>query len=66
MTVTSVERRFLRVPEVMAALSMGRCKVYDLIRSGELESVKHGRDRLVPVEALDALVTRLREEETQI
>jgi predicted DNA-binding transcriptional regulator AlpA len=30
------------VPDVMAALAIGRDKVYDLIRSGALESVKVG------------------------
>jgi excisionase family DNA binding protein len=34
--------------------------VYELISSGQLETVKLGRLRRVPVAALDALVERLR------
>jgi excisionase family DNA binding protein len=50
------------VPEVMEALALGRYKIYDLIRSGQLESIQVGRSRRVPVEAVDACVARLREE----
>ncbi|WP_233617745.1 helix-turn-helix domain-containing protein [Actinomadura sp. WAC 06369] len=56
------EAKLLTVPEVMAALRLGRCKVYDLIRSGELESVKVGRARRVPADAVDAFIDNLREE----
>ena len=38
----------------------GRTFVYELISAGELETVKLGRLRRVPVAALDALVERLR------
>lgn len=59
---TDPDRKLLTVPEVMAALALGRSKVYDLIRSGQLESLKIGRDRRVPADALDSFVTRLRQE----
>ena len=39
--------QFLTVPEVMARTGYGRHKVYDLIRSGELPSVKDGKYRRV-------------------
>lgn len=39
---------------------LGRCKVYDLIRSGRLESVKVGRDRRIPVDAIDDFIDQLR------
>lgn len=37
----------LTVPEAMSALRLSRATVYDLIRSGELGSVKVGRSRRI-------------------
>jgi excisionase family DNA binding protein len=37
-----------------------RSTLYELIRSGQLESVSIGRTRLIPADALDAFVARLR------
>ncbi|MER6432410.1 helix-turn-helix domain-containing protein [Streptomyces sp900105245] len=42
----------LTVPEVMARLKVGRSKVYDLIRSNRLASIKIDGSRRVPVEAV--------------
>jgi excisionase family DNA binding protein len=56
------EAKLLTVPGVMAALRLGRWKVYDLIRSGELESVTVGRARRVPADALDRFISQLRED----
>ncbi|MFG2909619.1 helix-turn-helix domain-containing protein [Kitasatospora sp. NPDC048286] len=47
----------LTVPEVMAALRLGRSKVYDLFRSGTLPSFTIGRARRV---AADDLTTYIR------
>ena len=41
------------------SLKVGRCKVYDLIRSGELESIKIGRLRRIPVDSLRRFAQRL-------
>lgn len=49
----------LTVPEAMAALRLSRATVYDLIRSGELGSVKVGRCRRIPAQAVQAFVARL-------
>ncbi|MFD5424474.1 helix-turn-helix domain-containing protein [Streptomyces sp. NPDC127084] len=46
----------LTVPEVMAALRMSRFKVYDLIRSRQLKSIKVGRCRRVPADSLRAFI----------
>lgn len=46
--------------EAAAMLGLGRSKLYELISSGELESVKVGKSRLVPAEALENFVRRLR------
>ncbi|MGW9242641.1 helix-turn-helix domain-containing protein [[Kitasatospora] papulosa] len=46
----------LTVPEVMRALRLSRFKVYDLIRSRELKSIKIGRCRRVPADALRTFI----------
>jgi excisionase family DNA binding protein len=48
-----------RVDEAAAALRLSRSSVYELIRSGQLRSVKQGRRRLVPVTALADYVASL-------
>jgi excisionase family DNA binding protein len=53
--------RCLRVEEAARLLNVGRSTAYDLIRSGRLRSVKIGRRRLVPRDALDALIASLQE-----
>ncbi len=55
------ETPLLMKPEAAARqLGLGRTTVYELIRSGELESVKVGRLRRVPVAAISEYVARLR------
>lgn len=49
----------LTVPEAMTALRLSRATVYDLIRSGELGSVKVGRCRRIPAQAVTTFVARL-------
>ena len=53
-------KMLLSVPDFMAAVSLGRTKVYELIGSGELETVTVGRRRMIPVQALEDWVNRLR------
>jgi excisionase family DNA binding protein len=51
----------LLTPEQTASvLSICRTKVYELLRSGQLESVQIGSSRRIPVAALDEYVERLR------
>ena len=47
------------VPEAAEALRLSRSALYELIRSGQLRTVKCGRRRLVPVEALAEYVASL-------
>jgi excisionase family DNA binding protein len=47
------------VDDACTTLSIGRTLLFDLIRRGELTSVKIGRRRLVPVASLEAYVARL-------
>ncbi|KWW97914.1 excisionase [Carbonactinospora thermoautotrophica] len=55
-------QRLLTVPEVAAVLRVGRSKVYDLIRTKQLPSVKLGKYRRIPAEAVETLVTTLLED----
>lgn len=60
--MTNATAELLTVPEVMARLKLGRSKVYDLIRSKRLVSIKEGRARRIPESALrDYLHERLDE-----
>lgn len=54
-----MERLLLTVPQVMAELGFSRWRVYDLIRSRELVSVKVGRSRRIPRAAVEEFVSRL-------
>jgi len=48
----------LTVEEAARRLGLGRTTVYGLIRDGELHSVRIGRARRIPAEALTDLVQR--------
>jgi len=48
------------VQEAVAITSIGRSRIYELMASGELESVKCGKRRLIPAEALELFVQGLR------
>jgi hypothetical protein len=53
--------RLVDVPTASLLLGgIGRSMTFELIASGQLESVKLGRRRLVLVSSVDALVERLR------
>lgn len=52
----------LDVDEAAEALGVKRTHLYQLLGRGELESVKIGRSRRVPVGALEDYVARLREQ----
>jgi excisionase family DNA binding protein len=52
-------RVLLRPEEAAEALSIGRSTVFHLMRSGELRSVKIGKSRRVPVDAVTEYVAGL-------
>jgi excisionase family DNA binding protein len=52
------------VEEAAQLLGVGRSQAFELISRGELESVKIGRRRLVPRDAIDAYIRRLRAEQS--
>jgi excisionase family DNA binding protein len=52
-------RRLLSVQEAAGELGIGRSLIYELLFSGALRSVKIGRRRLVPREAIEAFIADL-------
>jgi excisionase family DNA binding protein len=53
--------RLFDIPTTCAALGCGRTTVFNLIKSGQLRTVRIGRRRLVPTEAIDELIARFTE-----
>jgi len=52
-------RLLLTVPEAAAALAVSRSKLYQLIASGAVDSVRIDGSRRVPVSALQDYITHL-------
>ncbi|MCX5049534.1 helix-turn-helix domain-containing protein [Streptomyces sp. NBC_00474] len=50
--MTTVAPELLKVPEVMALLKVGRTKVYDLIRTHRLVSIKVDGCRRIPADSV--------------
>lgn len=59
--MTQPVKILLRVEEVARMLDIGRCRVFDLISSGDLVSVKIGASRRIPEQAVRDYVARLLE-----
>ena len=58
----ALPRRALRVEEAQRALGIGKTKIYELIKDGRLETVRIDRSRLIPVEAIEALLASAKDE----
>jgi excisionase family DNA binding protein len=56
---TTEEPLLLDVPAIARMTSLGKSKIWELIASGELMSVKVGARRLIPREAVEAFVAGL-------
>ena len=52
----------LKPEEAAEALGIARTRVYQLMRAGDIQSVKIGKVRRIPVAALQAYVDRLQRE----
>ena len=65
MTAPTMNPLLYRVPDVMAALNLSRTVIYDLMRSGRLRSVKQGRARRIPADAITDYVNLLTNESVQ-
>ena len=53
----------LSVEQAAKRLGLGRTVMFGLVKSGEIESVKIGRSRRIPADALVTYVKKLRESE---
>jgi len=51
--------QLLKVEEAALRLGIGRSKVYDLIASGELRSVRIGASRRLPVSEVKGFIVRM-------
>ena len=54
-----VEPKLLKVPDVVQRLGVSRAKVYELMASGELRSVRVGGSRRVESDDLDRFIAGL-------
>ncbi len=63
MASAEVKPLMVSVESSAAALGLGRTAIFGLLARGDLESVKVGARRLIPVAALEAYVERLRAEQ---
>ncbi|MFE1863250.1 helix-turn-helix domain-containing protein [Streptomyces anandii] len=54
--MTTATAQLLTVPEVMDRLKVGRSKVYDLIRSRRLTSIKIDGARRIPSDAVQDFI----------
>ena len=55
-----IQRAAYSVEEAAAAIGIGRTYVFQLIKEGNLQTVKVGRRRLVPTKEVHALLARMR------
>lgn len=60
-----MDKLLYRPKEACLVLGIGRDKLYDLIRSGRLDSLKDGGARLITAAALQAYVELLQAEKTE-
>lgn len=59
-TKPEMEPIAVRVAEAMRLTGIGRSKLYELIASGDIETVKIGRCTLIPTTSLHHLIERAR------
>lgn len=52
----SEDRIAVRIPEACRMIGIGRSKLYELMETGDLETIKVGTSRLVLVSSLQAFV----------
>jgi excisionase family DNA binding protein len=51
------------IPEAAHVLRISRTKLYELLDTGEIESIHIGRSRKIPADSLRSYVSRLRTEQ---
>lgn len=60
MTTSAGEHLVLTIEEAAERLCIGRTLMYSLVKAGAVETVRIGRLRRVPADALDAFLQQLR------
>lgn len=55
-----IEPLAVRVPEAVRLTGLSRSRVYELMRSGDIEFIKVGGSTLIPYDALRGFIERLR------
>jgi excisionase family DNA binding protein len=60
--VREIPRLLYTIEESAHALSIGRTRVFDLVRTNQLRSVKIGKSRRVPLDALQEYVRSIEDE----
>lgn len=63
--MSHMDKLLLRPVEATEAIGIGRSKVYELLASGELPSIRIGGSVRVPVDALRAWIERQLAERTE-
>jgi excisionase family DNA binding protein len=58
MTVTTVDALAFNPDRAAEMIGLGRTKTYEVIRTGELRSIKVGRRRLVPLSAITEFLSQ--------
>lgn len=58
-----MEKLLLTAEEAGAILGVGRSRIYDLMRTRQLHSVRIGKSRRIPASAVQAFVNQLTEGE---
>lgn len=53
-----MEKLLVSITDAAKALSLGRTSIYELMRSGQLDTRKMGRRRLITAESLRRLVDK--------
>ncbi len=54
----------VRIADAVEMLGIGRSRIYELMQSGDIETIKLGRSTLIPVDSLHAMIERLRREQS--
>jgi excisionase family DNA binding protein len=54
------EPRYISVREAARRAGVSRSRIYELLKSGEIEAVKDGSRTLVPIASIDAWLDRLK------
>ncbi len=54
--VSAVDMQLFDIPKVAELLSLGRTKIYDLINTGELQSIKIGSATRIPATAIKKFI----------